>query len=390
MDTLLSSLAGVFSAYLPTRVVFGDGSLERLGSECRPYGNSALLVTGASALNSGLAERCRSLLYAAHLEVGGYHSISADPSVDQVDEIAALAERGAYQMIVAVGGGSVLDAAKAAGVVFAQGGRAAEYLSGERPVRSGSLPVIAVPTTAGTGGEVSKGAILTWPEKLLKAGIRGDAVFPRVAVVDPELTTTLSREQTRISGFDVFTHAVETYVSRQANPITSALSRIAVEGVCRALPRILEQPDDRAARRELSFYSMCMGYNLANSSTCLPHRLQYPLGAITRTPHALGLSALYPAWVEATYGASRERFDDVAGWIAAGLSIAPPSGEDRISTCVRLFRQRIGLEPTLADLGVDRALCARLASLVSGELGNDPWWREGADLASLYVAALEA
>jgi alcohol dehydrogenase len=386
----LGRFSTIWGNYVPTRVVFGAGSLEELGKICASFGGSALLVTGGSALRSGVSERCVRLLRGARIEVRGYHSVTPDPTVHQVNEIVTVLREGQFDMLVGVGGGSALDAAKAASVVAVQGGAAEDYLSGERGVGIGSLPVVAVPTTAGTGGELSSGAILTWPERCYKAGIRGSAVFPRAALVDPMLTMTLPAEQTRLSGFDALTHAVETYISRRATPITALLSRAAVKVVCRCLPRVLERPADISARTQLSLYSMLMGVNLANSSTCLPHRLQYPLGALTKTSHALGLAALYPAWLKTTYRRSRARFDRVGKWIAAGLGDEWGGATPDALRATEGFMRRIHLKPTLRDLGVHERMCTQLAMRVDGELRNDPWWREGADLASLYLSALES
>lgn len=385
MLDLQNDFPPLWTVYSPTKVVFGPGSLDELGTVCLTYGKSALLVTGSSALRTGLSERCVKILQQVHIRVGEHHSITSDPTVHQVNELVTAIISGQFKMLVAAGGGSVMDAAKAASVIAVQGGTAEEYLSGERSVTSGSLPMIAVPTTAGTGAELSRGAILTWPEHSFKGGIRGDTVFPKAAVVDPTLTLTLPPDEIRITGFDVFTHAVEPYISRRANPITAMLSRDAVKAICRFLPRVLQDPQDMLPRTYLSFYSMLMGYNLANSSTCLPHRLQYPLGAMTNTPHALGLAALYPAWIKATYQTSRQRFDNVADWMAAGMGIQKKG----ILKSLYHFMNRINLEPTLRDLGVDEQMCARLASMVSGKLYNDPWWQEGTDLSSIYLSALE-
>lgn len=385
MMDLRNGFPSLWSVYSPVRVAFGPGSLDQLGKMCGSYGRSAILVTGMSAVRTGLSERCLNLLQQAGVRVAEYHSVTPEPTVHQVNEIAEIVRASQTETLVAVGGGSAMDAAKSASVVAAQGGCAEQYLTGERPVAAQSLPVIAVPTTAGTGAELSRGAILSWPERLLKSGIRGDAVFPRAAIIDPQLTLTLPQNETSVTGFDIFTHAVETYISRDANPVTAMLSRSAVEAVCRFLPHVLENPQDLEARSSLSLHSTLMGFNLANSSNCLPHRLQYPLGVLTKSAHAVGLAALYPAWITTTYEAARERFDDVAGLMALGMGVCRAN----IFQCLDRFMHKINLNPTLRDLGADEAMCARLATMVSGKLDSDPWWHNGADIASIYLLALD-
>lgn len=379
----------VWGSHCPTRILFGVGSLEQLPKMCEIYGTSALLITGSSALKTRLADRCLNLLRQAHFSVGEYHSVTPDPTVHQVNEIAEIVADKRFDMLVAVGGGSVADAAKAASVVAKQGGSAEEYLLGDRQVGAASVPVITVPTTAGTGAEVSKGAIITWPERSLKSGIRGDGIFPKAAVVDPSLTLSLPARETVITGFDLFTHAVETYISRRANPMTAKFSRGAVKAVCSLLPGLQETPDDLVARTELSYYSVLMGFNLANSTTCLPHRLQYPLGVLTQTAHAVGLAALYPAWMRSTYQASSRRFDDIEGWMKAGMVEEQKDEGEGVFGPLRALMQGIDLMPTLRDLGMDEEGCKRLATMVNGSLENDPWWQEKADLSAIYLAALD-
>lgn len=387
MSNLMNNPSCAWRAAVPTQIHFGFDALNELGQLANAMGNSALLVTGGSALKTGLAERCRSLLDSSDVKVEHDASITHDPTVEQTDALVKKIQSRHFDVLIAVGGGSVLDAVKAASVVAVQCGQTEDYLAGKHKVGEGAIPVIAVPTTAGTGSELSKGAIVTWPEKKLKSGLRGDALFPRMAVVDPLLTLTLPVKQVRITGFDIFTHAVETYISRKANPLTAMISAEAIRAVCRYLPKAVADPQDKEARYHLSLHSMMVGFNLANSSTCLPHRLQYPLGALTNTAHALGLAALYPAWIKLSYAASGQRFDRIAGWMQEGLGLRAEARQD-ISSLLREFMQRIELTPRLTDLEVSAQHCHQMADMVSGNLENDPWWHDGVNLSNIYLAAL--
>jgi alcohol dehydrogenase class IV len=205
-----------------------------------------------------------------------------------------------------------------------------------------------------------------------------------VAIVDPALTLTLSPIQTKYTGFDAFSHAVETFISRRATPLTELFSSQAVVGIVRSLPQALETPDGLDARTQLSFHSMLMGYNLANSSTCLPHRLQYPIGARTETAHGLGLAALFPAWVATTRDTSPMRFGTVTRWIGEGLGRPYEDIEEALAA----FMDRIALQPDLDDLGVRREDLSQLATETRGSLDNDPWWNESYDLTVILKRAL--
>ncbi len=376
-----------WTSYLPTKILFGLNTLNKIDEICSNYGKSALIVSGNSPLKTGLLNRCVTLLETAGIHVKNCNAITSEPTVHQVNEIVSYIRNHKFDMLIALGGGSVIDATKAAAVIAIQGGKAEEYLTENKKLTDKTIPVIAIPTTAGTGAETSKGAIISWPEKELKGGIRGNMIFPKAAIVDPELTLTLSPEFTRITGFDIFTHAVETYLSRKATYVTALFSRQAIKAVTQYLPKILLNPNDLEARANLSFYSMLMGYNLANSSTCLPHRLQYPLGVLTGTPHALGLAALYPAWVKTTYQKSSKRFDDIAEWMGGALDTEIENKPSDIYNLLILFMKTVDLLPAIQDLGITENMCDQLAKLVSGNLANDPWWHEEADISVIYREA---
>ena len=387
---------------LRVKTIFGIGSLSRLGEVCRPYGNSALLVTGSSAVNTGLVGRCKELL-GEGITVEGYHSVTPNPTVHQVNAIVRMIKERNLKMIIVVGGGSAMDAAKLAAVIAVQGGTAEEYLvEGGRTIdaNGGSVPVIVVPTTSASGSELSRGAIISWPERNLKIGMFNDKLYATAAVVDPELAFTLPARETAFGGFDAFCHAVETYISTKANPeaitgLAHALSRDAIKAVCHYLPRALQYPNDIVARAHLSYYSMVMGYNLANCGSCAPHRMQYPIGGLTNTAHAEGLAALYPTWVYLTYDVSRERFDDISVCMAEGMGI-PNTG---VLDVLDKFMTEIGVKRTLRDLirvvpdfvGTEHEACQRFQAMVDPRLlGNDPGVAAGRFTPwTMYISALE-
>ena len=390
MDAGSPGVSDRWSAHSRTRIRFGVGTLEEVGDVASSLdeGDSALIVAGTSAVENGVVDACRGSLRESGMTTESITGVTSDPTVHEVDEVLEAIRESGFGVIVAIGGGSVMDAAKAAAAVSGGDGDATDYLTADGPLPTGSRPVVAVPTTAGTGAELSKGAIVSWPERSMKGGVRGDRVAPRAAVVDPSLTLTVPREHVSITGFDVFAHAVETFVSRKATPITETWSRRAVTAVCDALPKALDDPESIEPRVILSFHSMLMGYNLANASTCLPHRMQYPLGVMTGTPHAWGLAALYPAWMEATRSASPGRFERVASWMAEGLGHGEGAGADAVVELLGEFLENIDLTPDLSEAGVSEEDCSELADRVGGTVENDPWWREGRRLADIFAASL--
>jgi len=224
---------------------------------------------------------------------------------------------------------------------------------------------VCIPTTAGTGSETSQAAILSDEARGVKQGLRGAALTPRVAIVDPDLLATLPRTIAAETGFDVLTHALETWVSLRHSALTVLHSRHALTTVFTHLPLFLDDPDRRESRRAMALASLLMGWNLANSTTALPHRLQYPVGARTDTSHPAGLAALYPAWSRRAALAAPEPFEFLAS--LAGENSAGAGREHLLN-----FIKSTGMVRCLSDFGLTHADCPALAAAVSGNLATDP------------------
>tara|TARA_B100001059_G_scaffold231633_1_gene267813 strand:+ start:9003 stop:10178 length:1176 start_codon:yes stop_codon:yes gene_type:complete len=373
----------------PVKVFFGTGSISNLNKIPDDFGKKCLIITGPNIEKSPAIKTCKEILDLKGHEYEIFSKVDSEPTSSHVNDIVNLFSKTNSEFLIAVGGGSALDAAKAASVIIKQGGDIHEYFQGKLIDKS-SIPLIVIPTTSGTGAELSKGAIISWPEKGIKTGLRGEAVYAHIAIVDPNLTISCPSSVTKISGFDVFTHALETYLSRASNKMTSAYSLLAIENVTESLPKLLNNPGDLKSRNSMSFYSMLMGFNLANSSTCLPHRLQYPLGELTKTPHALGLAAIYPSWVEITMTSSKEKLEAVADRMYKGLSNAGIECNDNknILKLLKTFMTAIDLQPRLSDFNLNKKDCFDLSNKVSGNLANDPWWSDGCDLTQFYLKSL--
>ena len=373
----------------PTKIFFGLDISRHLGDMYLEWGRKVLLVSGRSAADHGYLDRIQGQLEELAVEeVFRYSDVTSDPTTDQVDEIVNLAHQHDVQGIVAIGGGSAIDAAKAASVITLEGGAATTYYGRDTSALP-SIPLVAIPTTAGTGAEASRGAILTDPIRKKKFGFRGLGVAPDVAIVDPGLTLSVPKLQVSLTGFDILTHAVETFVSKRMTRFSAEYSRRAVQLVVTSLPIALRNPGDLEARTDLSFASLLMGINLANSSTCLPHRLQYPLGVMTETAHAEGLAALYLGWIEVTKSQSATKFSSVLQWFRDSDNETFCDVGD-LGEAIKVFKSLIGLEINLGDLEVSLEDTEQLVASVEGNLANDPWWRDGCDIGEIYRAAIRS
>lgn len=359
-----------FTYHMPTKIFFGCGEFEKAPLYIGNIGKKALIVTGKYAMNKyGFTKRLADGLAKSGVQSVVFEGISANPLAREVNDCVQKFASWQPDVVVALGGGSAIDAAKGVLLGLSTGEKVEPYLLGQLPIAEVAIPLVAIPTTAGTGSETNWAAILTDEESGIKTSFRHTGFFPRVAVVDPQLTISLPTETTVQTGFDVFAHAVETYISKSAlSPLIGSNSLMAIQRVGQYLPLALQDGQDLAARSQMMYASMLMGFNLANSSTCLPHRLQYPIGVKTNSSHGSGLMALFESWLDLTYEMSQEKFNRIAG----ALSGKSCSNKMECMDAYRQFRQGIHINPSLADFSLTKADIAYLAGKVTGSLSNDP------------------
>jgi alcohol dehydrogenase class IV len=378
-----------FSFGLDTAVTFGIGSRRQAGAVAAAFGPRVALVVGRHSYEeSPLRADLDDAFGAAALEAVVTCHADGEPELETVMRSADAIRSSSAEVVIAIGGGSVVDLAKAAAIAANSPIDGATLAGGPRFDAPIGVPVVAIPTTAGSGAEVSRGAIVLDPATGRKHGIRGRGVAPRAAVVDPELVAGCPPQVTARAGFDAVAHAVETTVSRAAGPLTRALAIQALPLLLAGVPRSLQAPGDLAARAAASYAALLMGMNLANSTTCLPHRMQYPLGAIARSEHAVGVAALTPAWLKRVLHHAPERLAVLAP--AIGETAAPDAGSAAALVAERIteFMARIELQPRLRDLGIARGDVPRLAAMVEGTLENDPGPTDVDALTRLYEESL--
>lgn len=351
-----------YTLTMTTRTYFGNKCVqEAVKKEKEIIGNRILLITTGKTLKRlGFVDELIGWLDA---EVFLYDKVTANPDVVEIREAVKLGKEQDVSSVIGFGGGSALDAAKAAAVGIVSDIDVEDYLiEGFMPPED-TLPIIAIPTTSGTGAELSEGAIISSRKKKIKSGIRGKKVAPAVAIVDPTYTFSLPLNVTMEAGFDVFTHAAESYCAVKADLFSDMLSEKAIRIVGDALPRLRKELNDTEAREMMSFASHIMGYNVKNIGNCLPHRLQYPIGATTETSHGAGLIALYPAWMKHEQEVSGTRVHRVLDWL--GCEKAQNAGER-----IKKWLDDLKISRTITDIG--NTLSAEdLAGLVMGNLNND-------------------
>jgi alcohol dehydrogenase class IV len=284
-----------------TRIVFGEGTAATLPELVRTFGTRPLVVTGAST------ERGAWLVSALSAETA---LIAGEPTVDLVREGARRVQDAGCDVIVSFGGGSAIDAGKAIAIIATNGGEPLDFLEvvGKgRSLAAPSLPYIAVPTTAGTGSEVTRNAVLASTQHGVKASLRSPLMLPRVALVDPELTYTLPPAITAATGLDALTQLIEPYVSARANPLVDGVCVEGMRRVAGALRRAYHDGAERDPRRDMALASLFGGLALANAGLGVVHGFAAPLGGSFKAPHGALCAALLPHGMAANVAALRAR-----------------------------------------------------------------------------------
>lgn len=288
------------------RIIFGAGTLQEAGPLAASFGRRALVVCGVSL---GCAAPLLDLLD-AHGVAREVFTVAGEPTTDTARQGVNLARQSGCDVVIGFGGGSALDAGKAIAILLANGGDPLDYLEvigRGQAFRQPAAPYIAIPTTAGTGAEVTANAVLASPEHRVKASLRSPLMLPRVALVDPELTYSLPPAITASTGLDALTQVMEPFVSNKANPLTDALCREGLARAARSLRRAYEHGDDPAAREDMALASLFGGLALANAKLGAVHGFAAPIGGRFPAPHGAVCARLLPVVMAVNVRALQER-----------------------------------------------------------------------------------
>jgi alcohol dehydrogenase class IV len=291
------------------RIIFGPGTLREVAPRAAGMGQKALVVTGSTP------ERASSLveaLVAQGIKTEGF-TVAHEPTTERVREGTDLARRTGCELVIAFGGGSVIDAGKAIAALLTNEGVPLDYLEvigRGQPLTAPPAPMVAIPTTAGTGAEVTRNAVLASPEHRVKVSLRSPLMLPTLAVVDPELTHSVPPEVTASTGLDAFTQVLEPYVSHQATPLTDGFCREGMARVSTALRQAYRQGDDTEAREEMALVSLLGGLALANAKLGAVHGFAGVLGGMYDAPHGVICGRLLPYVMATNVKALREREPD--------------------------------------------------------------------------------
>lgn len=358
------------------RILFGAGQAVRLGEHLRGWGRRAVLVTGANPERGRCAEEALKTLGVEYAVL----RVSGEPTVDEAVAGAGRAREFGAEFVVACGGGSALDLGKAVAALVTNLGPVLDYLEvigAGRPLQEQALPVAAVPTTAGTGSEVTKNAVLASPEHGVKVSLRHESMLPRLALVDPELTVSLPPRVTASTGLDALTQCIEPYLSCRANPLTDAVALAGIERGARSLRRAVHNGEDVSAREDLSLCSLFGGLALANAKLGAVHGIAGPFGGLFDSPHGAVCARLLPFALEVNLRALLERAPEHPACarfeVLARLVTGRPTAQatDAARWCAELCAELS--VPPLAQYGMTRrdvSALAEKAARASSMQGN--------------------
>ena len=359
------------------RIFFGWGAVAELRNVPREFGQRVLVCTDKNIVNAGICETVLSLLREAKADVKIFDEGRPEVDRETIEQAAAFAQDYAPDVMIGLGGGSNLDLSKAVALLLKHSGPISKYY-GENNVPGPITPVVAVPTTAGTGSEVSPVAVVADPERAIKVGIASRALIPKWAIVDPALTISCPASVTAHSGMDALTHAIEAFcarvrtgVSPQAifvgkNPVSDVLAAKAISCIAKSLATAVAHPDNRAAREEVALASLLAGMAFSSAGTAAVHALQYPVGEATHTPHGLGNAVLLPTVMRSILSTRVEEMAYIARCLDPRLTTeSEATAAGQAPMLVEKLGAEVGIPKGLRSLGLTKEQLPHLSQLAS-------------------------
>jgi alcohol dehydrogenase len=375
----------------PTRIHFGAGIIADLAKVVRAVGGSkVLLVVDPGLQAAGLLDTITAPLGQDAIKFEIYDRIDPEPGLQLADKGAELARKAKADCVIGVGGGSAMDVAKAISILRTNGGKAEDYL-GLGKIKKPGLPKIMVPTTAGTGAEVSFTAVFINEKTRSKAGMNGDPLYPEAAVLDPVLTLSLPPHVTAATGIDALTHALESFISVQAHAVSEMYSLEAIALISENLGKAYAHGGNLEARSAMLLGSMLAGKGLATAGVGLVHAMAYPLGGMFNIPHGLANAVLLPYVMEYNILGAPEKFVQLAELLGreVGGMTQREAAYGAVEAIIQL-NEDVGIPASLAELDLPKEKIPEMADIaltVTRPVENNPRRPTREDVIKIYEAA---
>jgi len=377
--------------YMPTEIITGRGCVAELENQVGRFGGHAMVVCGQSfAQASGVLDRVCDLVAKAGVSVTVYDGVLGEASLDGVEQGIALAREEHCDLFVGLGGGSAIDTAKAIAGMANLEGTVAEYHAG-RSLDGPSYPLLTIPTTAGTGAEVTKNSVLIDPALGVKKSIRDDSWFAKVAFVDPEMTVSMPASVTASTGSDALCQAIESYTSIAASPVTDSLAMRAIELIGSSLLQAYEVGDDLGAREKMSMGALIAGMAMASARLGGVHGMAHPLGSRYGIPHGVVCGLLMPYTMAYNACYATAKYARIAALLGEPIRhLTPEAAAQKAVERVRSLMSQLNIPSHLADYGVSEEDFGWIIeqSLPSGSLKHNPRPLTAEDVRHLLLTAL--
>jgi alcohol dehydrogenase len=385
-------LPKTFTITQPTRLTFGAGSVDTLAALVRSFGGTkAFLVVDPGVKQAGLLDKITAPLKRDKLAFEIYDKLTPEPGLKLADNGCKLAQKAGCDCVVGVGGGSAMDVAKAVAILMTNGGKAEDYL-GLGKIKKPGVPKIMVPTTAGTGAEVTFTAVFINEKTKSKGGMNGDPLYPEAALLDPELTLSMPPHVTAATGIDAFIHAVEAYLSTQAHPISDMYALEAIELISQNLPKAYAHGGNLEARTNMMLGSLLGGKALATAGVGLVHAMSYPLGGMFGIPHGLANAVLLPYVIEYNLIGNPSKYAAVAEVMGYDTSDLPLREAAALAVeAIYNLNRDVGIPGSLAELGIPAERIEEMADIaltVTRPVENNPRRPTRADVIQVYQNAM--
>ena len=334
-----------FNYNLPVNLLFGRGRINEVGFEMAQYGKKALIVTGRSSTKkSGLLDKTKTLLEEAKVEYEVFDKVEQNPLTTTVYEGVDVIKETGCDIVLGLGGGSIMDAAKSIAFSAKNPGDISEYIFGIKEGKE-ALPIILVPTTCGTGSEGNCFSVLTNPETKDKKSLRTNLIIAKASIIDPELMTTMPKSILASVGFDALAHNMEAYVSKIGQPLTDMKALYGIKLLAENLPKVYKDSGDLEAWEKVTLASTLGGMVIGVAGVTAPHGMEHPASGLHDIVHGKGLAALTPVIVEKSWESNLEKYSDISRLLGG------TDGSD-CAEAIRKFLKEIDLRVTLGDLGV--------------------------------------
>lgn len=374
-----------FKYFLPVNIEFGSGKVAKAGELTKPYGKKALIVTEhSSAKKSGLYDKVKDSLKAEGIDSVLFDKVAQNPLTTTAAEGAAFAKDNGCDVVVAIGGGSIMDCAKAIAFLAVNDGDVSDYIFGKKASDT-ALPIILIPTTCGTGSEGNGIAVLTNPDNGDKKSLRCNAIVAKVSIVDPECMMTMPKHVLASVGFDALCHNMESYTSKIAQPFTDALSLYAVDLIAHNLVDVYKGTGSKDSWEKITLASTIGGMVINTTGVTLAHGMEHPASGLKDVVHGKGLAALTPTIIEDSYQGAPEKFAKLAK-LFGGEKAEDLAGK------VRELLEDIELTCTLSDLGIEEKdipwMAENCMKVSAHSIANNPVVFSQEEIAEIYKKAL--